>query len=194
DADGLRGADGAHQPRPGLLRHAGAAGRVRAGRLRGVQAAQDGLSMPLVRPPAPALRPFVGRLWAIDETAAPPRPPARGRVLPTGAMHLVIRLSEHPVRLYAGSDARAARSVGVATVSGMRSAPYLREIGAPIRSVGVQLHPGVARRLLGAPADELAGRHWALEDFWGADAARIRERLLDAGPLERQLDLFEALL
>jgi AraC-like DNA-binding protein len=52
----------------------------------------------------------------------------------------------------------------------------------------------VSRWLLGAPADELAGRHWALDDLWGAAAARMRERLLDAGSLERQLDLFEALL
>jgi len=150
--------------------------------------------MRLVRPTAPALRPFVTRRWAIDETAGPPRVAARERVLPTGEMHLVFRLSEHPVRLYAGSDARAARNVGFTTVSGMRSTPYLREVGAPVRSVGVQLHPGVSRWLLGAPADELAGRHWALEDLWGAAAARMRERLLDAGSLARQLDLFEALL
>jgi len=150
--------------------------------------------MRLVRSPAPAMRPFVARLWAVDETAGVPHVAARERVLPTGEMHLVVRLSEHPVRLYAGSDARAARSVGLVTVSGMRSTPYLREVGAPVRSVGVQLHPGVSQWLLGAPADELAGRHWALDDLWGSAAARMRERLLDAGSLERQLDLFEALV
>ena len=150
--------------------------------------------MRLVRPPAPALRPFVSRVWAIDDGEASPAPAARERVLPTGEMHLVIRLSERPVRLYPHPGSVAAHAVGLATVSGMRSESYLREVSAPVRSVGVQLHPTACPLLLGAPADELAGRHWALEDFWGAAAARVRQQLLDGGRLERQLDLFEALL
>jgi uncharacterized protein with von Willebrand factor type A (vWA) domain len=54
DADGLRGADGAHQPRPRLLRHAGAAGRVRAGGLRGVEAAPDRVAAQGMQRPAPS--------------------------------------------------------------------------------------------------------------------------------------------
>jgi AraC-like DNA-binding protein len=149
--------------------------------------------MRLVRPPALALRPFVSRVWAIDDGDASPPPAARERVLPTGEMHLVIRLSERPVRLYPNAGATA-HAVGLATVSGMRSESYVREVSAPVRSVGVQLHPTACPILLGVPADELAGRHWALDDFWGAAALRIREQLLDAGRLERQLDRFDALL
>ena len=147
----------------------------------------------LSRPPAPALRPFVTKVWAIDDTDAPPRPPVRERVLPTGEMHLVVRLTEGPVQLYPRPDALAPHDVGLATVSGMRSTAYVK-VAAPVRSVGVQLHPGVSPLLLGAPADELAGRHWVLEDLWGATAVRMRERLLDAGSLARQLDLFEVML
>lgn len=157
-------------------------------------AAQVGLNMRLSRPPAPALRPFATKVWAIDGADAPAAPGARERVLPTGEMHLVIRLSERPVRLYPHPGAAAVRTVGLATVSGMRTESYLREVSVAVRSVGVQLHPAACPILLGPPADELAGRHWALEDFWGAAAPCIRERLLDAGRLERQLDLFEALL
>ena len=58
--------------------------------------------MVVTRAPIPALRPFVKLLWASDED--PTRllkGPARELVLPTGAMHLVVRLSDHPLRLYA---------------------------------------------------------------------------------------------
>jgi AraC-like DNA-binding protein len=150
--------------------------------------------MRLVRPPAPILRPFATKVWAIDGRDAPVTPGGRERVLPTGEMHLVIRLSARPVQLYPHAGSAVAHAVGLATVSGMRSESYFREVSAPVRSVGVQLDPTACPLLLGASADELTGRHWALEDFWGAAASRIREQLLDASRLERQLDLFEALL
>lgn len=150
--------------------------------------------MRLSRTPAPILRPFATKVWAIDGQDAPATPGTRERVLPTGEMHLVIRLSERPVRVYPHPGSAVVHAVGLATVSGMRSESYVREVSAPVRSVGLQLHPTACPLLLGAPADELAGRHWALEDFWGASAPRIREQLLDARGLERQLDLFEALL
>ena len=109
-------------------------------------------------------------------------------------MHLVFRLSEDPVRLYEHAEDMGGCRVGLAVVAGMRDASYLRQGAAAGRTVGVQLHPGVSPLLFGAPADELAGRHWSLDDFWGADAARVRERLLGAGSAAAQLDLLERLL
>ena len=109
-------------------------------------------------------------------------------------MHLVFRLSEAPVRLFERAQGAAGRSVGLAVVAGMRDVSYLREGAAAGRTVGVQLHPGVSPLLFGASADELAGRHWALDDFWGVDAARARERLLEVGSVTAQLDLLERLL
>jgi transcriptional regulator GlxA family with amidase domain len=48
--------------------------------------------------------------------------------------------------------------------------------------------------LFGVPAGELAGRHTPLQDLWGPSAVEARERLSEAGGLQRKLDVFEALL
>ena len=109
-------------------------------------------------------------------------------------MHLVFRLSEDPVRVFEHTEDTAGGSVGLAVVAGMRDVAYLREVAAMGRTIGVQLHPGVSPLLFGAQADELAGRHWSLGEFWGGDAARVRERLLEVGSAAAQLDLLERLL
>ena len=147
------------------------------------------------RAPLAPLRPFVKTLWASDGIAdAASSGWRRERVLPTGSMHLVFRLSEHPLRVYGGSDDLEGREIGLAIVGGSRSSYYLRDVSQPVRSVGAAFHPGAAGLLLGVPADELAERHTPLDELWGRVAADLRERLAEAGPIERQLDAFEALL
>lgn len=117
----------------------------------------------------------------------------RERVLPTGAMHLVIRLS-NPLCLFDDVHDCTRREIGCAIVGGARSTYYVRDISKPASSVGAQLLPGASEFLFGVPADELAGRHTPLEDLWGHTAVETRERLLDGGSLERRLDIFESLL
>ncbi|MGH9969853.1 MAG: DUF6597 domain-containing transcriptional factor [Pyrinomonadaceae bacterium] len=118
----------------------------------------------------------------------------RERVLPTGTMHLAIRLSNHPLRLFEDVHDCTRREIGYAIVGGARSTYYVRDISEPASSVGAQLLPGASELLFGVPADELAGRHTSLEDLWGHSAVEARERLLEGGSLERRLDIFEALL
>ncbi len=149
----------------------------------------------VTRAPIAALRPFVKLLWASDDASTSRLGgPARELVLPTGAMHLVVRLSDHPLRLYQHLDDPVGRVVGHAVVGGARAAAYLRDVSGPARSVGAQLLPGAADLLFGAGADELAGRHTPLEDLWGRSTDEARERLIAAGPAERQLDVFESIL
>jgi AraC-like DNA-binding protein len=147
------------------------------------------------RTPRPALRPFVKALWVSGEAPAADAPiTRRERVLPTGAAHLAIRLSEQPFATL--DDALGpARALGHAVVGGPRATAYVRDVPAGARSVGVQLRPGALRLLTGVPADELTGRHTPLEQLWGAAAvAEARERLLEAGGAEPALDVLEALL
>jgi AraC-like DNA-binding protein len=145
--------------------------------------------------PAPALRSIVKTLWvATPATGQPALASAREHVLPTGDMHLVIRLSAAPLRIYAGPADHSGYTVGHAVVGGARAAFYARDVSTPSWSVGAQLHPGAAQALFGASAAELAGRHTPLEDLWGAAAGTTRERLLEAGDPQRQLARFEALL
>jgi AraC-like DNA-binding protein len=147
--------------------------------------------MRLIRVPGPALRPFVRHLWFAED---PPPATVREHVLPTGAMHLVFRLSDHPLRLFDGPGDRVGRLVGLAVVGGTRSSFYARDVSQPMRSVGAELLPGAAQVLFGMPADELAERHTALDDLWGRAAGEARTRILEAGDAARSLDAFESLL
>ena len=145
----------------------------------------------LTRAPTPALRPFVQMLWASNEDAAGC---GRELVLPTGAVHVVVRLSDEPLRVFSDADDLVGRSFTHAVVGGARGTAYVRDVSEPIRSVGAQLRPGAASLLLGVPADELADRHTSLEDLLGTEVRRLRQRLLDAQTLESRLSLYEGFL
>lgn len=143
----------------------------------------------------PALRPFVKMLWFSDESARTGDGlVARERVLPTGTMSLVFRISDHPLRLFDAHAGSAGRMVGHAIVGGARTSYYVRDVSQPTRSVGAQLHPGAAELLLGAPAGELAERHTRLDELWGHAADEARERLALAGSPETALDVLQTLL
>src|SRR5687767_13730747 len=123
-----------------------------------------------MRPPAAPLRPFVQLLWAMDERSDTTGVRAtRELMLPTGTAHVVIRLSDEPLRLFesVGSPEPITYKEGV--VGGPRCGPYVRGTGGPCRSVGAMLHPGAAVLLFGVPATELEGRHFCLDELWGAD-------------------------
>lgn len=153
--------------------------------------------MMLTRIPGPLLRPFVKVLWASDEAPCRDDPAllsARERVLPTGMMHLVLRLSETPLRLFDTVDTPHSRAVGTAIVGGARAGFYVRDISESVQTVGAQLEPGTAALLLGVPADELAGRHTPLDALWGSAVESMRAQLAEAPSRESRLTLFERLL
>ena len=145
------------------------------------------------RQPRPLLRPFVQMLWASDGrgTASAPH---RERVVPTGTMHLAVRLSDHPLRLFDDAGGTGARNVGHVVVGGARSSFYVRAVSGGERFVGVQLHAGAGTVLFGVPSDELAERHTPLEDLWGDAAAQMRDRLGETEDVEEQLDDLESML
>lgn len=150
----------------------------------------DGRS--LLREPVPALRPFVSQLWSsTPKERSAMVAGVREHVLPTGAMHLVFRLDDAPLRLYAGPADRAGWPVGTALVGGARATYYVRDISAPSASVGAMLCPGASRALFGAHAGELAGTHTRLDDLWGPAAAELRQRLAAATGHATRLALLE---
>ncbi len=132
-------------------------------------------------------------LWAINETGGPSAS-IREHVVPTGAMHLVFRLTDDPLRLFDGENDHHGHAVSTAVVGGARARFYIRDVSKPLCSVGALLRPGAAAVLFGAHAGELAERHTPLEDLWGGPVAAMRDRLGEAAALERRLDVFEELL
>jgi hypothetical protein len=148
----------------------------------------------LSRAPRPILQPFVETLWAVEATSASPSAPARREhVLPTGQMHLAFRLSGDPLRLFVGANDTTGYLVGDAVVGGARVSHYIRLV-QPGCSVGAQLHPGAAETLLGVPADEIAGRHTPLQDFWGREVVWMREQLMEPPMLHQRIDRLESIL
>ena len=149
----------------------------------------------LLRVPRPALRPFIQSVWTMDETGTRDASAlGREHVIPTGGMHLVFRLSDDPLRLFQDDADREGRVIGTMVVGGARARYYIRDVAQPLCSVGAQLRPGAAEALFGVHADELAGRHTALDELWGGRVKSMRDRLGEATSLAQRLDAFEALL
>jgi AraC-like DNA-binding protein len=148
------------------------------------------------RSPRPVLRPFVERVWALDETSQGDASLGRRRehVIPTGRMHLVFRLSDDPLHLFDDEHDSEGRTVSVMIVGGARTRFYVRDVSKPLCSVGAVLRPGAAEVLFGAHADELSGSHTALEDLWGRRATSMREELTELPSPEERLDAFERML
>ncbi len=145
----------------------------------------------LRRPPDPRLRAWVREVWShssCDEVGAP-----REHVLPTGAMHLAIRLHAPPLRLWLPT-ATTLQTYAHAVVGGPRASYYARELTSAADSVGAVLRPGAAQILLGVPAVALAGLHVELAALWGAAATHLREQLLDCTDPHHRLAIFEAAL
>ena len=132
-------------------------------------------------------------LWAVEEPVSTFREDRREHVLPTGQMHLVIRLRQDPLRIFAGPQDRVGTLAGHALIGGSRDTFYRRDVSGPQCSVGAQLRPGGAEALLGIPAAELAHQHTSLADVWGGAAASMRDRLAGV-PLDARLDALEAML
>ncbi len=139
--------------------------------------------------PGAALRPFVRTLWHSHSQASSSA--QRELSLPTGHAHLVLRLSEHPLRIHADLEDPVCHSLSHSLVGGPRAQYYVREVSHSVESVGAMLLPGAARLLFGVDESELAHLHTPLEDLWGTAARTLRDRLQNAGSPAQKLRLFE---
>jgi AraC-like DNA-binding protein len=142
--------------------------------------------------PHATLKPFVQQLWVSHSHAVPPG--TREHVLPTGQMHLVFRLSGPPLRTFRDAGDLAGSSFNGPVVGGARASFYVKEIGEPVLSVGVQLLPGAALALFGVSAAELAGRHTPASELLGTQADSMLQQLCEQEGPAQQLMRLESLL
>lgn len=145
--------------------------------------------------PHPALAGLVRTVW-LSAPTAPHSPPAPQRewMMPTGEMHLVLRLAGPSIGVFERLDDAEPQHFGYAVLNGARAGAYAKAVAAGASSIGVQLRPGASRALLGLPADELAGRHVRLDDLWGIGAGLLQEQLLAAPSAAQKLRVLEAAL
>ncbi|MYQ99091.1 MULTISPECIES: helix-turn-helix domain-containing protein [unclassified Streptomyces] len=77
---------------------------------------------------------------------------------------------------------------------GLGAGGAVRARGQNVECVQVRLSPVIARAILGAPPAELDGAVVPLDDLWGREAARIRERLGEVTSWQDRFALTDTLL
>jgi AraC-like DNA-binding protein len=142
------------------------------------------------REPAPPLRRFVRRLWALESPPDAPPPPA-DLVLPDGCSEAVLHHGD-------GFERRPAAAGGptshrTAFVGQLLGALPLRPLGR-VGVVGVRFEPAGAARLLGVRADEATERSLPLDDLPGPAARALVSAVRAAGTLCERLDAAERVL
>lgn len=129
--------------------------------------------------PAWPLAEFVQQLWYCEGYQAPH---ARERIMPDGAVQIVIRLRQ------ARNSARVPHSV----IVGVRPEYEIIDTAELAGAImGVHFRAGGARPFLQIPASELNGPDVPLESLWGTGAAELRDRLLEAASMEGRFQALE---
>ncbi len=133
---------------------------------------------------------FVERFWLCLDVPFD----RRVRILPSGAMELVINLCEDEIRVFDSSPSeRCARYSGT-VVSGPYTGSLMIDPMQRSTVIGVHFKPGGAFPFLSAPSHELADMHLDLETLWGRTAAELRERLCAARTVGQRFSLLEETL
>lgn len=150
----------------------------------------------LSRRPRPPLRPFVDLVWASAPEAGSSQSFCQKElVLPTGAAHLVFRLEDAPLRLYAGLDDNLGEAVGTALIGGARASFYIKDVSYPVPTVGAMVRPGAIELLSKIPAINFADKHTRIEDIWPRSVlSDMMDQLRESPDPMGRLDLFEDFL
>lgn len=134
------------------------------------------MKLALCQPPPP-LAEYIDLLWWY---AGPPPAHSAERMLPTGAMQLVINLGADETLVGHGPEPTFAR-LGSAVLGGAYAEPFVIPTAQQTVCVGVVFRPGGASPFLGGlPADDLQNAHVSLDNLWGTTADQLVVRLREA--------------
>ncbi len=138
--------------------------------------------------PRPPLSDFVEVFWLYEGFTQP----AKERALPTGTVELVISLRDDRLRVFDRSNKD--HNFHGAMICGPHSEFFVIDSARDESVLGVHFKPGGAFPFLKLPAGELHNAHVSLDTLWGAKAAELRERLLEAKTPEAKFRLLEQAL
>lgn len=135
-----------------------------------------------------------GRVAGVDMAGfRVPGPIAGGlRMIPHPAVMLMLEFGAGTSTMDDGAGRRQPGSLVAG--SGFGSGGGVRAWGAHVECVQVRLSPVIAGRILGACPTDLAGSMVSLDDLWGREASRIRERLGEIPSWEGRFAWTDALL
>lgn len=144
----------------------------------------------LARIPPPPLDAFIQRIWYC--AVAPP--PGLERVLPGGAVDLIVNLAEDEVRIGDPASPASLRVLPGAVVGGTHTRSFLVDPRQRASVIGVHFKPGKAMPFLCISPSEIVDAHVSLGDLWGGEGRNLRERLLDARSPGERFRRFEEVL
>ena len=104
----------------------------------------------------------------------------REKLLPDGAMEIVVDLTDRPKRLFRDETGAAGDDFRKAWISGVHGRSIVIEARPMAAMLVISFTPGGAYPFLGADADALADGVFGLADVLGPAAASLRDRVLEA--------------
>jgi AraC-like DNA-binding protein len=144
-----------------------------------------------LRRPTGALAPFVDSIWYFESASFAHE---RERILPTGAMQLLVNLEEDELRTYHGPGYAGVVRLPGAALSGAYRDHFAIDTAEQRSIAGVAFRSGGAFPFFREPADEVSGLHVELGSLWGRCGATLRERLLEVSARTRSPDAILDLL
>lgn len=126
--------------------------------------------------PAPPLASVIEAIWDWDMPADAFR---YERILPGPGAGLIINLLEDETRVYQDDKNRSCIRASGSVIGGPYRHSWIIDTTEQVRVMGVNFRPGGVHALIGLHAEELGQRDVNLEDLFGIDARRLRQRLLE---------------
>lgn len=141
--------------------------------------------------PNSPLSQFVENIWLVEGFAADY---TREKILPDGAIELIIDLDTHPKNIFEDEVSERFRTVKKAWISGERTRYII--IGAERNQsmVGIRFRPGGAYPFFGFPISELTESVTELDLIWGSLVDEIRDQLMAIESPEGRLLRLESFL
>src|SRR5262249_30812401 len=141
--------------------------------------------------PRRPLSDFVDMFWYYDGYSVPH---SRERVLPDGSMQLIINLAEDRLGVFDSQRESASISFSGCLVSGARSQFVVIDTVFKKSIMGAAFGGGGGSPFSHVPASELHNVQVSLDVLWGAKAAELRERLLEARTPDARFQILEQAL
>jgi AraC-like DNA-binding protein len=138
--------------------------------------------------PAPPLAAVIEAIWDWDMPAGAFR---YERILPGPGAGLIINLLEDETRVYQDDETRHCLRASGSVIGGPFRQSWIIDTAEQVRVMGVNFRPGGVHALIGLSAEELGRCDVNLEDLFGIDASRLRQRLLETTEPAQRVALLE---
>lgn len=121
-------------------------------------------------------------------------PHQREKLIPDGAIQIIVDMSERKKRLYDSDYAPGGRDFRRAWIAGMQMRPIIIEAQQEASLLIIRFRPGGALPFLGFAAEGLNGTVEVLSDVIGHAASLLRDRVLEAESAEAKMGAVEGWL